>query len=166
MHRTKLEAAVKRHGGKELKPLELLQAIKDDEKEFNDDEINEIFEAILTENSPLPAAATIPSIGINSEPAPFKSRVEYKVCHIWHGTWVATDWTVNPMTGQRAAIAFEFLKNGTAKRENVKVEPHRIKEFNEARHINISGIAIEQLIPIDHTGEWTYQRKVINGIPQ
>lgn len=171
MHKTKLKAAVDRYADLELRPVALLEAIRADEKGYSEEEAGEILEAILAANLPGPETVlnsqhSKVSIGDNDAPAPFKSPVEYIVCDIWKGQWESMEWMINPLTGQRAAIAFNFVKSLKATRKNVKVESHRMTEFNEARYINITGIAIEQLIPVDHAGNWTYKRKIEDGIPR
>jgi len=164
MHHTRLKAAIARYAEEDLKATQLLAALQADDKEYTTEEVDEIFEAILLEKK-TPSEQTNPGTaadhGLASPAAP-----GYVVCDIWHGSWVATDWMINPMTGQRAAIAFNFLKSGAAKRQKVKVEPRRMEALNGGAHLNITGVIVEQFIPIDHEGEWSYERPVINGIPQ
>lgn len=163
MHHTRLKAAVTRYAGEEMKATQLLEAIKADEKGYSTEEIDEIFEAIMLEKNPKGAAASVEKDPVKELPG---LAAPYVVCDIWHGSWVATDWMTNPLTGQRAAIAFDFLKSGKVKREKVKVEQRRMEALNNSAHLNVPGIIIEQFLPIDHEGEWSYKRKIVDGIPQ
>lgn len=162
MHHTRLKAAVARYVDEEMKPTQLLEAIRADDKEYTPEEVDEIFEAIMLEKNPKTP---------DKDPALENKKVlalavSYVVCDIWHGSWVVTKSMRNPLTGQNTPIAFNFLKSGSAKREKVKVEQRRMDALNEGAHINIPGIVVEQLIPVGHKGEWSYEREIVDGIPQ
>ena len=171
MHKTRLNAAVDRYVDQNLMPTALLTALQEDEKGYSEEEINEIFQAILERKLPQtngttgqqPAAVATEPI---NAPAKAALAVGYVVANIWHGSWKITKTMLNPMTGRRVGIAFEFLKAGAAKREGVKIEQRRMEALNLGAHINVEGITIEQIIPIDHEGTWTYEREVVDGIPQ
>jgi len=154
MNHMRLKAAVAKYAGEDLKPTQLLEALKVDEKAYTPEEIDEIFDAVLLEKNPKAELR-------ETEPAE-----PYIICDIWHGTWEATEWMRNPLTGGQAPIKFNFVKQGKVKREKVKVEPRRMGALNSASHINITGVVIEQFIPAGHKGNWGYERKVENGIPQ
>jgi hypothetical protein len=165
MNHQRLKSAVNRYAGEDLKPTQLLAALQADDKKYTPEEVDEIFEAVMAEKKAGPAAQPDPAAvqpGANSQP-----EHPYVVCDIWHGSWVATDRMMNPRTGQFTNIEFVFeKKGGGASRKGIKVERRRMDALNEAAHINITGVNVEQLIPVDHEGPWTYKRLIIDGIPQ
>lgn len=165
MHKTKLKAAVDRYADKELKASQLLEAIKEDDKEFTDEEVDEIFEAVMQQRIPA-HSPTHNQVAAAVEGVKTQLAVGYIMCDIWHGSWMVTKTMLNPMTGRRVGIAFEFTKAGGAKRKDVKVEQRRMDALNTAAQLHVTGVTVEQIIPVDHEGPWTYERQVIDGIPQ
>lgn len=157
MHKTKLKAAVDRYAGQGLKPTALLDALQTDDKNYSEEEIDEIFEAIKEQQRPAPSP---PQTDVATDAG------GYVICDIWHGSWRVTRTMLNPLTGRRVGIAFEFQKSGTVKREKIKVERRRMEALNHGAHMNVEGTTVEQIIPVDHEGPWTYEREVIDGIPQ
>ena len=165
MHKTKLKAAVDRYADQDLKATALLAALQTDDKGYTEEEVDEIFAAIMESKKPV-HSPTHGQVAAAVEGIKAQTIAGYTICDIWNGSWQITKTMLNPLTGRRVGIVFEFLKAGKVKREKVKVEQRRMEALNHGAHINVEGIVVEQIIPVDHEGPWTYEREVIDGIPQ
>lgn len=167
MHATRLKAAVDRYIDQDLKPSQLIAALQADDKEYKDEEVNEIFEAIQEAKRPAePAEAKDELSEVAAKEKPVGPAVPYLVCNIWHGTWKAVNHMINPLTGRRVGIEFEFVKESSPKREKVKVHPDRMEAINATARLHIAGIRVEQVIPVGEEDDWGYEREIIDGIPQ
>ncbi|MBS1915671.1 MAG: hypothetical protein JST87_05300 [Bacteroidetes bacterium] len=131
-HKTK-KSAVEKYSHLASKVTELHEALKADENEFTDEEIQELIDAIVPKQQ-----SSQPQFTTKALPRFDK----------WRGTWVAVkDW-VNPGTRQKEVIVWKFEPvEAKPNKTGIPLAQEQADYFNDVRKLRVANAPTEQLYP-------------------
>lgn len=142
MHHKTKESAINRHGHLASKSVDLVQALKADENNFTDEEVQMLFDAITKPKEAGPAIKTDRTF---PESESTKGKKHYD---IYWGQWFPLEKITNPFDGKEIVLKWEFRREGAARKTGVPMEPEKAREFNEGKRLRSAKSHTEQMFEV------------------